>query len=216
MTNKKSELTSKDRIGFVNHAGYFIATTILGLLSVQGKGVADYFFGLKETPLYANSSTLIVFIVVFGIPALFLLVRLSSIPTTRRLVVLIVMGLLGALAVQTNSGSFSVLIFCLCIFVWGCSGLIVVFEPFLGLQKGFEFWKFVLQAWIKFFGLVFVMYGIGMTVLKFFSEKTAENPMDFASTFTYPLVILLLTLAHVTYWIILPLWEKVVETAPKK
>lgn len=70
--------------------------------------------------------------------------------------------------------------------------------------------------WVKISGFIIVLYGAGISVLQIFSDKRGESSEGFAATFFYSSIVVIISIVMISYWILFPSFNKLVDEHRKK
>lgn len=182
------------------------------LMGCHGKSLGLYLFEEKPTVLSDRFSTLEAWTLSLTIPLVVTYFKETERFSRRFLVVTgLFVGLLSPFIFQLVSRNGSIMIFAVHIFSLGIGLLVALLNREIRRDMQIEFIKFVFDKTVKLISFLIVLYGAGITALRYVSKLNEEAPYQFISTFFYPTMVFAASLVMIGYWILLPCWEKIIE-----
>jgi hypothetical protein len=124
-------------------------------------------------------------------------------------------GFFSALGVQFNDKA-SILIFFLQVFLYATACGVVWIEHYLNYHLDKDFWKFMFENVFKSIRYILVVYGVMIVVLKYISSTNGEKTIGFVTTLAYPTIVVLVSIFMISYWVLVPSWEKYVSSSEVK
>nr|VFK46928.1 MAG: hypothetical protein BECKTC1821D_GA0114238_10385 [Candidatus Kentron sp. TC]VFK64082.1 MAG: hypothetical protein BECKTC1821F_GA0114240_11143 [Candidatus Kentron sp. TC] len=119
-------------------------------------------------------------------------------------------ALLSSLAVLFLSELASMMIFFCHILIFSLGIFSFLFRTYLEYEMKPEFWKIVFESLIKGIQVSIIIYVAMIAALRFVHEASGSY-LGFSSTIFYPTVIYLYMLTMFGYWVVFPVWQKLID-----
>lgn len=192
---------------------YFL-TVLLGvqILILYGKQVSIFLFngGESFSPRLWSVET---HILILAASVIFTLLKMKK---CEEQVIGFWGGLVGILIVVMISVEVrSIIISAMMLFLFIVSTFVVVIDKYANDQMSEDFWALLFSASFKGIQFSLILFGLGMTLIKFVSEGKGEKVDSFLTTFfsaTFSMVGIMYVMMH---WALLPCWKQLVRKHKK-
>lgn len=202
----------RGRRGVLDNVIFILVGALSVLFTLHGKAVSDSVF--NDGPVATNRGFhhLWVYIVVVATAVLLGLCRAWTTSARVKSPVVLLLIFLGPAVVQRLSSGPSMMVFFLHLYLAGIAGAIVLAEEAFSNRMPRDFWKLFFEGAMKGVRYVLLLFTAGAAALQYVSTSKGEESMGFLTTLFYPAVVLVLSMAMVGQWILLPSWERLVAS----
>jgi len=182
-------------------------------IALHGKAIASFLFSKSSTLLRHIEAPIFVYIILFLSTTALSLIRLTEWNPKHKVVLSALIGLISAIATQLVALTYakSTLIFFLQLFIYATACGVIWIENYLRLNLEKEFWRFMFENVFKAIRYILILYGAMIVILKYISSSNGETTISFITTISYPTFIIVISIFMISYWVLIPSWEKFVE-----
>lgn len=191
---------------------FFFCVILCSQFFIQhGKVLSSYLF--NKGVLFYNNHYLSIEIILINVIAVILIIilRNKEMKLINKIFVSCFICAIGASLPIVLINHPSMLILMLQIYFYAVVIIILGLEPLLSKKMYKEFWKMLFEYMTKLIRYFLVIYVALIAVLKFISDGNSESKMGFMTTLFYPTVIVLISFFMIGYWVMLPVWNKIID-----
>ncbi len=175
---------------------------------IYGKSLVAVMFAQGVFSDYPDPSPLVLGLALFN-AFWFLGLKISHFASDQKL------SLAGALSISTLCVEIvvthSVVVSILTMICYIYATAVIIFDDYVDREMDIEFWQLALKLSVQAVQVSVVIFGIGMALLRYFSNGIGENNSDFLTTFFYATFCFAATMFLFINWVLLPCWLRLVD-----
>ena len=175
----------------------------------HGKPLAGYLFFQGTNTYTPGLIEPLPFITTLITPIIYSLLRSSKLNTKQIFLIGVPIGLIGPMITELALSGHSMLHLILFIYINMIAIYTIVMERPFSSNLNIKVYELIFEKSLKVIQFSLVVFGVGVAALKFISTEVKEGYTGFMSTLLYPTIVMLMGFAIISYWLVLPAWNKI-------